>query len=314
MSVMNWMSNLFQPQRSAPTTRHITPTRAVSTGQVKGPQRPAGVATQLRPCRFKAEAAARYGGSDHNITRPRFDPRPPARATTSAPAAQPRAVGGGRGGGGGGGGGGGAGSVSALERTAAANLSTIAGRNAQTVIDELNRALGVFDQADAQTRQSAGLQQTQASRKAAGERFLQNRRLQSSVAGLAGAAGNALQGNGGAGLADMIRTRTDMDSAENLDILRGNRDMISNAMLEALNTNIFARNEAANRAEVALRGIESDTAAQLNNINPSLFVRPGTGGTNFGSAGFAQRRTRPIQVAQDSGYIRPDGSRMQRAT
>jgi hypothetical protein len=117
-------------------------------------------------------------------------------------------------------------------------------------------------------------------------------------------AGNAMQGSGLWGLIDMLRGRTDLDTGETMTALTQNQDAVYNALQEAIAANILARNEAKTTAELGLRGIEADYAAQLSNIDPSLFVSPGTGITDLGDA-LGARWEQPINDPRISNYIVP---------
>lgn len=196
--------------------------------------------------------------------------------------------------------------VTDRERSAADHLGSIAGFNAQSTKNQLMQQLGNYDTADKQNRQLADVQLDQNSRKSAQERFGQNKKLQSSVHSVLGAAGNAMNGSSLYELLNMIATRTDLDNAETWGALAQNQNTVENAYNESMNQNVLARNDAAINAEFGLRGIEADTAAQLNNINPSLFVEPGDGDTSVGATGTADANKKPANMAQLSGYIMPD--------
>lgn len=201
-----------------------------------------------------------------------------------------------------------AGDVTDRERTAAANLGTIANYNAQSTKDQLGRQLANYDTADAQNRSLADVQRNQNSRKAASERFAANKKLQTATHGVLGAAGNALNGSSLFELLNMLNTRTDLDNNEIWNALTQNWNAVENANQESLNQNNLSRNDAAINAEFALRGIESDMAAQLNNINPNLFTTPGEGDANQGSSGVYDANKRAALQAQLAGYIMPDNA------
>lgn len=198
------------------------------------------------------------------------------------------------------------GEVTDRERTAASHLGGIAGYNAQTTKNQLAQQLGNYDLADTQNRKLADVQRSQNSRKSANERFGQNKKLQTSTQGLLGAAGNALNGSSLYGLLDMLATRTDLDNAEVWSTLAQNQNAVENAYNESLNQNVLARNDAAINAEQGLRGIQSDTSAQLNNINPNLYEAPGEGATSVGADGTYEANKRAANMAQLAGYIMPD--------
>ena len=225
---------------------------------------------------------------------PATTPAKPAR-TTAATSGRRRATGGGSSGS----------AITAAQRTAAGNLNTLGKFNADSTKEQLARALANFDLADRQNRASAEIQRKQGSRKGAADRFAQARRFQQTTQGLLGAAGNSMQGSGLWSILDMLRARSDTDSGEFFSTLAQNRDAIQNALDEALSANVLARNEAASTAEFGLRGIEADTAAQLNNINPKLFKTPGLGGVTYGSKNYAASKSSPAHKATLAGYLTP---------
>ena len=200
--------------------------------------------------------------------------------------------------GGGGSGGGGADTAKALE-----NLRAIAGYNAQSTKDQFGRTMANYDLADQQNQALANVQIKQNQRRAAADRFGQNKKLQAATSGILSAAGNALNGSGLGGLIEMLRTRNDLDNTEVINTLTQNKNAVLNALTEAINSNTLARNEAASDAEFALRNLEADLAAQISNIDPKKFVAPGTGDTSLGSTGFASSNQRLANLAQLAGYI-----------
>ena len=199
-----------------------------------------------------------------------------------------------------------AGEVTGREKKAASNLGSLATYNANTAKNQLNQQLGNYDLADRQNRRLADLQLKQNSRKAASERFGANKKLQSAVKGVLGTMDNALNGSSLYSMLDMINTRTDLDNNEVWNTLTQNQNTVENAYNEALNQNILARNDAASNAEQAIRGVEADTAAQLNNINPNLFTKPGTGASDLGSGGLYEKNRSEANNPKMSGYIMPD--------
>lgn len=212
-----------------------------------------------------------------------------------------------------GGGGGGGGMSTADKNRSAGNLGAIAGFNAQSTKDQLARDFERYALSDKQNRQLAELEMDQNSGKAAGERFAQFKKLQSSASSLFGGAGNAMQGSGTGSAIEMLKSRNDLDSGDVLGILTQNQNATRNALNESINANILARNDAAAAAEFQLRAIEADTAAQLNNIDPKLFSKPGTGKANVYSSGVAKRNTRPANVATSAGYITPPAGSIPKA-
>lgn len=203
------------------------------------------------------------------------------------------------------------GEVTERERAAAKNLGSIAGYNAQSTKNQLSQLLSNYDQADKQNRSLADVQRDQNSRSAASDRFGANKKLQTATSGLLGTAGNALNGSALFGLLNMLNTRTDLDNAEAWQALTANQNAVENAYQESLNQNSLSRNEAATNAEFGLRGIEADTAAQLNNINPNLYDEPGKGDTKVGADGTYNKNKTEAQLAQLAGYITPQNAQQQ---
>ena len=198
--------------------------------------------------------------------------------------------------------------VTDREQKAADNLGSIAGFNAGSTKNQLQQQLGNYDLADQQNRTLADVQRKQNSRKSASERFGANKKLQTSVGGILGAAGNALNGSSVYNLIDMLKTRKDLDNAEVWNSLTQNQNAVENAYNESLNQNVLSRNDVASTAEFGLRGIEADTSAQLNNINPSLFVSPGEGASSVGATGTFEANKRPANKAELAGYIMPENA------
>lgn len=253
------------------------------------------------PMRIPSNPWGNHMNSQANTQAPGWRPgmqRPTAPSAQSAPS----------GGGGGGGGFGAPSGPTPEQRRAAGNLGIIAGWNAGSTTDQHGRQLGNFDMSDEQNRALADVQIQQAQRQAAGDRFARNRNMQTMSQGLTSQMGNAMQGSGLFGFMDMLRGRTDLDNNAVWQQLTQNRNQIENSFTEAYNANRLARNDATINAEFALRGIEGDHAAQLNNIHPDLFVRPGSGAASHGSAGFFdQHRVQP-NLAQLAGYTMPNNA------
>lgn len=204
-----------------------------------------------------------------------------------------------------------AGEITDRERKAAANQNTLARYNAQTTKNQLAQYNQNYDMADQQNRSLADVQRTQNSRGTEVDRFQAQRNLRNSAVGLLGSMGNALASSTTDNFMTMLRDRQDNDNVNYWQQLQENQNSVENSYDESVNSNNLARNEAAINAEFALRGIEADNAAALNNINPNLFVEPGTGDANLGGTGyFDANRVQPNQ-ARLQGYLMPDASREQ---
>lgn len=195
--------------------------------------------------------------------------------------------------------------VTDAQRQAANNLTDIANYNAQSTKNQLSQQLQNYDLADQQNRALADTEKNQSSKSAAADRFAQNKKLQNATRGLLGTVGNGLYGSTLYNIMDMLRSRQDLDNQSTLNTLQQNWDTAENAFNESKNSNVLARNDAASNAEYALRGIQSDTAAQLNNINPELYQSPGDGDTNVGADGTYDSNKVAGNFAKMSGYIMP---------
>lgn len=200
------------------------------------------------------------------------------------------------------------------QRQAANNLTTIANYNAQSTKNQLAQQLENYDLADKQNRALADTEKNQSSKSAAADRFAQNKKLQNATRSLLGTVGSGLYGSTLYNIMDMLRNRQDLDSQATLNTLQQNWDTAENAYNESANANVLSRNDAATNAEYALRGIQSDTAAQLNNINPDLFVAPGEGDTNVGADGTAADNKHEANLARMSGYIMPSKNQIEQQT
>lgn len=200
------------------------------------------------------------------------------------------------------------------QRQAANNLTSIANYNAQSTKNQLAQQLENYDLADKQNRALADTEKNQSSKSAAADRFAQNKKLQNATRSLLGTVGSGLYGSTLYNIMDMLRNRQDLDSQATLNTLQQNWDTAENAYNESANANVLSRNDAATNAEYALRGIQSDTAAQLNNINPDLFVAPGEGDTNVGADGTAADNKHEANLARMSGYIMPSKNQIEQQT
>lgn len=204
--------------------------------------------------------------------------------------------------------------VTDAQRQAANNLTDIANYNAQSTKNQLSQQLQNYDLADQQNRALADTEKNQSSKSAAADRFAQNKKLQNATRGLMGTVGNGLYGSTLYNIMDMLRSRQDLDNQSTLNTLQQNWDTAENAFNESKNSNVLARNDAASNAEYALRGIQSDTAAQLNNINPELFQSPGEGDTNVGADGTYENNKVAGNFAKMSGYIMPSQNQIETQT
>lgn len=294
--VISGVKNFFTKKKDQPTSR------GKASGNTGGGA-DGGLAGPARPTTTRNVASGPHGAAA--IVKPK-EPKGPKAPTV--PRTTTRRSTGGRSGGGS------SPKVTTSQRRAAKNLGAVAGYNADSTRQQLGRTLDTFAVSDQQNEAQAKTQHTQNSRNSAGERFAQLKKLQSSASAVSGAMGNAANGSGRRVLGEMLRSRNDMDSADSTRTLRSNQEAVSNALTEARNANTLAARNAASDAEYGLRGIESDTASQLNNIDPSLFVKPGTKSANLKSKGVGGRVSRAVtpgsyKESQAKGVIKPPAPR-----
>lgn len=174
-----------------------------------------------------------------------------------------------------------AGEITDREQLAADNQTAISSQNVRDVQNQLARQLANYDFADAQNRALANLQLSQNSRKSNADRFEAQRDLQAATLGLLGSMGNAMNGSTTGNLMQMLRNRNDKENSTYWEQHLANQNAVENAYQDSLNQNQVARRDAMQSAEKAIRDIEGDWRANMNNINPNLF--PGGSGSIGGS-------------------------------
>ena len=200
-----------------------------------------------------------------------------------------------------------AGEITSRERQAANNQTSISAQNVRDVQNQLNRQLANYDFADAQNRALADTQLRQNSRKTSADRFEAQRDLQAATLGLLGSMGTAMNGSSAGNLARMLESRNDKENNTYWAQHQVNQDAVENAYQDSLNQNRVARRDAMQSAEKSIRDIESDWAANLNNINPNLFQQGAVGQDSALSSTTAWDENRSQQNnAQISGYVIPD--------
>lgn len=166
----------------------------------------------------------------------------------------------------------------AKERLAAEHQGLISGDNILAVQNQLARQLDNYDLADRQNEALARAQLEQNSRKNEADRFEAQRDLQAAALGLFGSMGNAMNGSALDNLNTMLEQRNDKENNTYWAQLRQNQDAVLNALQDSYNQNTISRRDAMQSAEKAIRDIESDWAANLNNINPELFQQGAVNG------------------------------------
>lgn len=211
------------------------------------------------------------------------------------------------------------GEITERERLAAQHQKDLANYNADTIKNQLSQQLYNYDIANKQNRSLADVQLKQNSRKNEADRFQAQRDLRNSAIGLMGTMGNAMNGSSTLNLIRMLDDRQDNDNVNYWNQLQTNQNTVENAYDEAVNQNVINQNDAVANAEAQMRGIEADTAANMNNINPNLYEAPGTGEMDLGSNNYFERYKYGgtekggdnYNNARLSGYIMPNNSRQQ---
>ena len=180
-------------------------------------------------------------------------------------------------------------------------------QNVRDVQHQLNRQLANYDFADAQNRALADVQLRQNSRKGSADRFEAQRDLQAATLGLLGSMGNAMNGSATGNLMGMLGSRNDKENNTFWSQHQTNQDAVENSYQDSLNQNRVARRDAMQSAEKAIRDIEGDWAANLNNINPNLFRQGAVNNDGSLTSYTAWNEGRaPSNNAQVSGYLIPD--------
>ena len=168
------------------------------------------------------------------------------------------------------------GKVTARERKAADRQNAIARYNANTLNAQLTNQLRNYDLADKQNASLRDVQLRQNRRQAESDRFEAQRNLQNAALGLMSSMGQAMNGSSIGNLMYMLDDRNDSENNTIWTQLLRNDDQVRNAYQESLNQNQAARFDAIANARKSLRDIQSDLAANLNNINPNLYKAPGS--------------------------------------
>lgn len=200
-----------------------------------------------------------------------------------------------------------AGELTEREKSAGNNQIEIAKQNADDIRNQLSKQLETYDFANRQNRALADTQLKQNSRKTSADRFEAQRDLQNATLGLLGSMGTAMNGSSVGNLMQMLENRNDKENNTYWAQLQTNNDSVENSYQDSFNQNQVAKRDAVTSAEKAIRDVESDLSANLNNINPNLYTAPGTGDANLDSgsvwsgAGNVQENNAKI-----SGYVMPD--------
>ena len=199
-----------------------------------------------------------------------------------------------------------AGEVTERERLVAERQKEVARFNRDAVNNQLARQMAAYDAADKQNAQLRDVQLKQTSRKNETDRFEAQRDLQNAALGLLGSMGNqALNSSATGNVMSMLANRNDKENNTYWQQLMDNQNAINNAYNESINQNRIARMDAQANAEKAIRDIEADLSANLANINPNLYVSPGTGDVRLYSETPINNYSVSPNMAQLSGYVTP---------
>ena len=200
------------------------------------------------------------------------------------------------------------GEVTDLDRAAAAHQTQVSAYDAQAVKNQLNNQLANYDFANRQNRRLADVQRKQNSRKTSSDRYEAQRDLQNSALGLFGSMNQAMNGSTVGNFMRMLEDRNDKENNTYWTQHQVNQDQVENSYDDSVNQNNVAKNDAVANAEKALADIESQLAANLNNIHPDLYQAPGSGSANFGATGFTDANKVAENWAKLSGYMMPDNA------
>lgn len=195
------------------------------------------------------------------------------------------------------------------EKLAGKNQTATSKQNVRDVQNQLKRQLANYDFADQQNRALANTQLKQNSRKTSEDRFEAQRDLQASALSLLGSMGSAMNGSTTGNLMSMLNSRNDKDNNTYWSQHQVNQDQVENSYNDSVNQNRVARRDAMQSAEKAIRDIEGDWRANMNNINPKLF--PGASGAvggdkKLGSGTAWDANKAKKNNATISGYVIPD--------
>lgn len=202
---------------------------------------------------------------------------PPEQKVPDSPPSYPTGGGGGGGwynygygGGYGGGGGGGDSGPSDEDKEAFGNLGAITGYNAETLRNQYEDQMKVYDIADTMNQRMRDENVRQARQKAGGDWFQQHLKLQRTASALNDRSGNAMRGSYLYDYRDLLGTADDLIDAETLDTARTNIDQVLLSYFESKMDDVNNRNQAALNTEQGLRELYADYIAQGNNIHPDL--------------------------------------------
>lgn len=160
------------------------------------------------------------------------------------------------------------------EQTAQIRLNEISDWNRETVNKNLASMNEAYDAADRQNKELLDTERMQNRQKVEADRFQAQRNLQNAARSLVNSVGNGLNSSAAGNIRNLLMDQQDASNVDYWTTLRQNQNAVENAYREAVNQNYLNRLEAGVNAEVAKRDIEANQSAQLQNLNPDLYVSP----------------------------------------
>lgn len=177
---------------------------------------------------------------------------------------------GGSGGSSGSGGSGGSSGPTDEQEKAFGNLGGIVGYNADTLKDQYDDQMTIYDVADQMNRNLLDENTRQAKQKAGSDWFKQHLKLQRTASALNDRSGNAMRGSYLYDYRDLLAAADDNIDSETLDTQRENVNAALLSYFESKADDVNNRNQAALAVEQGLRELYADYIAQGNNIHPDL--------------------------------------------
>lgn len=208
----------------------------------------------------------------------------------------------------------GSGGPSDNQRKAADNLGAVVGYNADTLRDNYDDMMSIYDMADQQNRDLRDNNLLLARQSAGSDWFRQHLKLQRTASALNDRSGNALRGSYLYDYRDLLRTADDNIDSETLDTQRENENSILQSYFESAAQNAVNRDEAAADVEKGLRELYADYVAQVNNIHPDLaegMLDTGNhtlNGTDWLQTDFFDGHRAEAAKPERQGLYRPDGA------
>lgn len=202
------------------------------------------------------------------------------------------------------------GKVTAREKKAAQRQNAIAEYNAKAISNQLAQQLANYDFADKQNKALRDVQLKQNAIKSETDRFEAQRNLRNAALSLFGSMNQAMNGSTVGNVMRMLEDRNDAENNIYWQQLSDNNNAVRNAYEESYNQNQAAKRDATTSAGKSIMDIQGDLSTNLNNINPSLYKKPGSNKTiaNIRNNINKQRKAVEQGNAKLSGYVMPNNS------